>query len=148
MSFDKSNAAAMRQRRPDGRGPLVPTGGSEYLVYQARNTAAQEQTAEHAKETMLAGTPGAGLFQSIVTIRGYAPIPLGSDRHVHAAAVEVRRVKGSNAVELEKQTQQIRASPLEVSSKATYNDRLRESFTASPVAIPYTTRIEGFGQVL
>ena len=37
--------------------------------------------------------------------------PLGSDRHVHAAAVEVRRVKGSNAVELEKQTQQIRASP-------------------------------------
>ena len=71
---------------------------------------------------MLAGTPGAGLFQSIVTHQGYAPIPLGSDRHVHAA--------------------------VEVSSKATYNDRLRESFTASPVAIPYTTRIEGFGQVL
>ena len=39
-------------------GSLAPTGGSEYLVYQARNTAAQEQTAEHAKETMLAGTPG------------------------------------------------------------------------------------------
>ena len=57
--LDKSNAAAMRQRRSRrGGAPSPPTGGSEYLVYQARNTAAQEQTAEHAKETMLAGTPG------------------------------------------------------------------------------------------
>ena len=57
--LDKSNAAAMRQRLSRrGGAPSPPTGGSEYLVYQARNTAAQEQTAEHAKETMLAGTPG------------------------------------------------------------------------------------------
>ena len=43
--------------------------------------------------------------------QGLRPDTPRSDRHVHAAAVEVRRVKGSNAVELEKQTQQIRASP-------------------------------------
>ena len=56
-------------RSPHGPAPRE----QEYLVYQARNTAAQEWTAGHAKKTMLAGTPGAGLFQSIVTIRGYAP---------------------------------------------------------------------------
>ena len=95
-------------RSPHGPAPRE----QEYLVYQARNTAAQEWTAGHAKKTMLAGTPGAGLFQSIVTIRGYAPIPLWSYCHVHAAAVEVRRVEGPNVVELEEQAKKVRASPL------------------------------------
>ena len=52
---------------------LVTQRSQECPVSQARINLASKLDRKPAKKTMLSGTPGAGLSQSIVTIRGYAP---------------------------------------------------------------------------
>ena len=63
-----------------------------------------------AKKPMPAGTPGGWTVSVHCHHQGLRPrYPLWSYRHVHTAAVEVRRVKRSNAVELEEQPKKVRA---------------------------------------
>ena len=114
MSFDKSSAAAARQRvhrtrLPLDRCPRSRAATANTVFFMARIDRVGEVYSKPAKKPMPAGTPGDGLSQSTAIIRGYAPIPLWSYRHVHTAAVEVRRVKRSNAVELEEQPKKVRA---------------------------------------
>ena len=89
--------------------PAQPAATANTVFFMARIDRVGEVYSKPAKKPMPAGTPGDGLSQSTAIIRGYAPIPLWSYRHVQTAAVEVRRVKRSNAVKLEEQPKKVRA---------------------------------------
>ena len=89
--------------------PAQPSSNSKYRVFHGANRPRWRGLQQAREETHARGYAGDGLSQSTAIIRGYAPIPLWSYRHVHTAAVEVRRVKRSNAVELEEQPKKVRA---------------------------------------
>ena len=111
---------------------------SKYRVFMARidRVGGLQQARE---ETHARGYAGGWTVSVHCHHQGLRPrYPLWSYRHVHTAAVEVRRVKRSNAVELEEQPKKVRA-------RIVNHDRLRQSLSTCPVAIPNATRIEGLG---
>ena len=78
MSFDKSSAAAARQRvhrtrLPLDRCPRSRAATANTVFFMARIDRVGEVYSKPAKKPMPAGTPGDGLSQSTAIIRGYAP---------------------------------------------------------------------------
>lgn len=134
---------------PTERGPLAAYRRQRIPCLSDANRPRCRGLQQAREETHACGYAGGWTESVHCHHQGLRPrYPLWSYRHVHAAAVEVRRVKSSNAVELEKQPQQIGASPGEISGKATHYDRLGKGLPACPVAVPHTTRIEGLREVL
>ena len=89
--------------------PAQPAATANTVFFMARIDRVGEVYSKPAKKPMPAGTPGDGLSQSTAIIRGYAPDTPYGVIATYTAAVEVRRVKRSNAVELEEQPKKVRA---------------------------------------
>ena len=90
--------------------PAQPSSNSKYRVFHGANRPRWRGLQQAREETHARGYAGGWTVSVHCHHQGLRPrYPLWSYRHVHAAAVEVRRVKRSNAVELEEQPKKVRA---------------------------------------